>query len=72
MIEQGQQAGQLQPSKKRKSLDWWDIPKTEMTPELKQDLKILALRNFVDPKHFYKTKTRTKLPTHFHVIDKIK
>jgi hypothetical protein len=65
----GNQAGKLQANivKKSATLDWSDIPKTDVTPELAQDLKVLSLRNYIDPKHFYKTKSRNKLPTHFHV-----
>lgn len=70
LILVGNQAVKLQSSapKKSKEAEWADIPKVEMTPEMATDLKILQLRNYIDPKHFYKTKSRNKLPTHFHVF----
>jgi hypothetical protein len=34
---------------------WGEMPKVEMTEELKQDLKTLRLRNFIYPNRFYKS-----------------
>eukprot|EP00743_Colponemidia_sp_Colp-15_P005169 GILK01005563.1.p1 GENE.GILK01005563.1~~GILK01005563.1.p1 ORF type:complete len:241 (+),score=51.03 GILK01005563.1:42-764(+) len=46
---------------------WFDLPATEVTPELKQDLKALKLRAFYDPKRFYKSNESKELPKYFHV-----
>jgi hypothetical protein len=33
---------------------WWDIPEQKLTRETKRDLQIIASRNYLDPKRFYK------------------
>lgn len=44
---------------------WYSIPTKEITPEVKMDLKILKLRNALDPKRFYKSNDDSKLPERF-------
>ena len=34
--------------------DWFDMPRAELTPELKRDLQILRMRSVLDPKRHYK------------------
>jgi hypothetical protein len=34
--------------------EWFNLPKTELTPELRRDLKLLKMRDVIDPKRFYK------------------
>ncbi|CAM9206603.1 unnamed protein product [Ascophyllum nodosum] len=34
---------------------WFHMEQAEMTPELKRDLDVIRMRNFVDPKRFYKS-----------------
>ena len=34
--------------------EWFNMPKTNMTPELKRDLQLLKMRNVLDPKRHYK------------------
>ncbi|EPE34062.1 hypothetical protein GLAREA_07075 [Glarea lozoyensis ATCC 20868] len=34
--------------------DWYNLPKTNLTPELKRDLQLLKMRSVLDPKRFYK------------------
>lgn len=34
--------------------DWYNLPKTNLTPELKRDLQLLHMRSVLDPKRFYK------------------
>lgn len=46
---------------------WGDMPKVELTEELKADLKALKLRNFIYPNRFYKTNDSKKLPQYFQV-----
>ncbi|KAH6603386.1 hypothetical protein Trco_008161 [Trichoderma cornu-damae] len=31
--------------------EWFDLPKTNMTPEFKRDWQLLRMRNVLDPKH---------------------
>jgi hypothetical protein len=33
---------------------WFNMPKTELTPELHRDLQLLKMRNVLDPKRHYK------------------
>eukprot|EP00808_Paulinella_micropora_P022867 g16125.t1 len=39
---------------------WFDVPAAEITREIKEDLRILGLRNFLDPKKFFKKQGKTK------------
>jgi len=34
--------------------DWYNLPKTNLTPELKRDLQLLRMRSVLDPKRHYK------------------
>lgn len=43
---------------------WFNMPKTEMTPEIKRDLQLLKMRNVLDRKRHYK-KDNSKFPTYF-------
>ncbi|KKA29487.1 hypothetical protein TD95_001604 [Thielaviopsis punctulata] len=47
---------------------WYDLPKTNLTPELKRDLQLLRLRNALDPKvHYKKQSLRSQVPRYSHV-----
>ena len=46
---------------------WGEMPKVELTEELKADLKALQLRNFIYPSRFYKTNDSKKLPQYFQI-----
>ena len=46
--------------------EWYDLPLQDPTPEMKQELQVLRLRSFADPKKFYKKGDR-ELPKHFEV-----
>ncbi|MCJ1265268.1 hypothetical protein MMC22_005143 [Lobaria immixta] len=35
--------------------DWFHLPRTDLTSELKQDLQIIKMRSILDPKRHYKT-----------------
>lgn len=37
--------------------DWFDMPKTKMTPEFVRDLQLLRMRSVLDPKRHYKKET---------------
>nr|POE65178.1 rrna-processing protein fcf2 [Quercus suber] len=34
--------------------DWYNLPRTDLTPELKRDLQLLKMRNVLDPHRHYK------------------
>ncbi|KAJ2771346.1 rrna-processing protein fcf2 [Coemansia nantahalensis] len=45
---------------------WFGMKAPAMTPELKNDLRVLQLRNVLDPKRFYKKSTTSKqIPKYF-------
>ncbi|KAI4254394.1 MAG: hypothetical protein LQ352_003126 [Teloschistes flavicans] len=59
--------------------DWFYLPRTKLTPELKRDLQMLRMRSMWDPKRHYKNDSRKNLipqysqvgtilegPTEFH------
>eukprot|EP00887_Chlorella_sp_A99_P003339 scaffold26.g3339.t1 len=45
--------------------DWFGLPATQITDEVKRDLRLLQLRGAFDPKSFYKRPDSTKFPKHF-------
>ena len=46
---------------------WFDLPATTVTPELKNDLKILKMRGALDPSRHYKKNDTKELPKYFQV-----
>jgi len=46
---------------------WFNLPATEITPEIEQDLKLLKLRNVLDRKRHYKKNDSKALPKYFQV-----
>ncbi|KHJ32485.1 putative rrna-processing protein fcf2 protein [Erysiphe necator] len=43
--------------------DWYNLPRTRLTPELKRDLQLLRMRDVLDPKrHYKKDSSRTNVP----------
>ncbi|XP_046845459.1 deoxynucleotidyltransferase terminal-interacting protein 2-like [Xenia sp. Carnegie-2017] len=44
---------------------WFNMPAPEMTQEAQRDLRILHMRNVLDPKHHYKKNNSKKLPKYF-------
>ncbi|KAL9107568.1 MAG: hypothetical protein Q9227_007568 [Pyrenula ochraceoflavens] len=42
--------------------DWFDLPRTEMTPHLKRDLQLLNMRSVLDPHRHYKKSGKMKVP----------
>ena len=45
---------------------WFELPETAVTEEVKRDLRTLRLRSAFDPKIFYKKFDSTKFPKYFH------
>jgi len=42
---------------------WFNLPRTNLTPELKRDLQLLHMRGVLDPKRFYKKEgAKPKIP----------
>ncbi|KAI1501299.1 Fcf2 pre-rRNA processing-domain-containing protein [Biscogniauxia marginata] len=41
---------------------WYNLPRTEMTPEVKRHLQLLRMRDVLDPKRHYKKDTSKALP----------
>lgn len=54
---------QSQNKKATAGTEWYNLPKTNLTPELKRDLQLLKMRSVLDPKRFYKKEsTKAKAP----------
>jgi hypothetical protein len=47
--------------------DWYNLPKTDLTPELKRDLQLLNMRSVLDPKRMYKKQGKFKVPEYSQV-----
>ncbi|EXJ86499.1 hypothetical protein A1O3_03450 [Capronia epimyces CBS 606.96] len=44
--------------------DWFDLPKTNLTPQLKRDLQLIQMRSVLDPhRHYKKNNRKGKVPT---------
>lgn len=53
----------LQEKKATAGSQWYNLPRTNLTPELKRDLQLLKMRDVLDPKRFYKKDaSRTAIP----------
>lgn len=47
---------------------WFDMASEELTPEMRRDFALLRMRNYLDPKKFYKSSDHhKKLPKHFQL-----
>lgn len=44
----------MQKKKATAGTAWYNLPKTDLTPELKRDLQLLKMRNVLDPHRHYK------------------
>lgn len=43
--------------------EWFNLPRTDLTPALKRDLQLLKMRNVLDPhRHYKKDSSRTLAP----------
>ena len=50
---------------------WYEIEAPQMTPELQNDLKLLRMRNALDPSQHYKGSDWKRLPRYFQVLWKM-
>ncbi|KAI1265084.1 Fcf2 pre-rRNA processing-domain-containing protein [Xylariaceae sp. FL1019] len=41
---------------------WFNLPKTDLTPQLRKDLQLLKMRDVLDPKRFYKKDNSRGVP----------
>ena len=44
---------------------WWELPEQEITPEVRRELEIIKMRNYLNPKRFYKANDSKRLPSRF-------
>ncbi|KAL2816366.1 Fcf2 pre-rRNA processing-domain-containing protein [Aspergillus cavernicola] len=51
--------------------DWFDLPATELTPELKRDLQLLRMRSILDPKRHYKKESGKAQPPKYSQVGTI-
>lgn len=51
--------------------EWFNLPKTEMTPEFKRDLQLLRMRSVLDPKRHYKKESGKAKPPEFSQVGTI-
>ncbi|WEW61859.1 dTDP-fucopyranose mutase [Emydomyces testavorans] len=51
--------------------DWFDLPKTVLTPELKRDLQLLRMRTVLDPKRHYKKESGKAKPPEYSQVGTI-
>ncbi|KAI1331316.1 Fcf2-domain-containing protein [Xylariaceae sp. FL0255] len=47
--------------------NWFNMPKTDLTPELRKDLQLLKMRDVLDPKRFYKKDNSRGIPEYAQV-----
>lgn len=47
--------------------NWYGLPSTEMTEEIKNELEVLKMRSVLDPKRFYKKNDLSVLPKYFQI-----
>ncbi|XP_013783948.1 deoxynucleotidyltransferase terminal-interacting protein 2-like [Limulus polyphemus] len=53
--------------KKSKGSKWYNLPATELTDEIKNDLQVIQFRKALDPKRFYKKNDLKTLPKYFQI-----
>ena len=47
---------------------WFNLPATQITPEIERDMKLMKMRNVLDKKHHYKKNDSSALPKYFQVM----
>ncbi|PLN74480.1 Fcf2 pre-rRNA processing-domain-containing protein [Aspergillus taichungensis] len=61
-VSSAKKTGAANKDKPTAGKDWFNMPKTELTPELKRDLQILRMRSVLDPKRHYKKENSKAQP----------
>lgn len=59
--------GRKEEREKTKGIKWFNLPATEVTEDIKNDLEVLQMRSVLDPKHFYKKNDIKILPKYFQI-----
>ncbi|KAF2773486.1 Fcf2-domain-containing protein [Teratosphaeria nubilosa] len=62
----------LEKKKATAGSDWFNLPKTDLTPELKRDLQLLKMRNVLDPHRHYKKESGKMQPPVYSQVGTIK
>ncbi|XP_039288363.1 deoxynucleotidyltransferase terminal-interacting protein 2 [Nilaparvata lugens] len=62
-----QKIQKLREKKSTKGPDWFNMKNSKMTREVQNDLRVLHMRQVLDPKHFYKKNDIKGLPKYFQV-----
>lgn len=58
----------LQMKKASAGEQWYNLPKTDLTPELKRDLQLIKMRNVLDPhRHYKKDNGKMKAPEYSQI-----
>ncbi|XP_016993677.2 deoxynucleotidyltransferase terminal-interacting protein 2 [Drosophila takahashii] len=50
-----------------KGKGWFDLPATEVTEEMRNELKIIQMRSVLNPKQFYKKNDLKRMPKYFQI-----
>ncbi|KAI5864577.1 Fcf2-domain-containing protein [Durotheca rogersii] len=67
----GSKSEQLSAVKADAGPSWFNLPKTNLTPELKKDLQLLRMRDVLDSKRFYRKDTLKALVPDFSSVGTI-
>ncbi|CAG8009023.1 unnamed protein product [Penicillium nalgiovense] len=59
------------PDKPTAGPEWFNLPKTEMTTELKRDLQLIRMRSVLDPKRHYKKENGKAKPPEYSQVGTI-
>ena len=65
--KKGEQAERKKKSAMTAGKNWFDLPETPLTDELKQDFRLIKMRGYLDPRRFYKKEKGHKFPKYFQV-----
>ncbi|KAF2474065.1 Fcf2-domain-containing protein [Lindgomyces ingoldianus] len=69
-IEDPVQVKKLKEAEKKATAgpNWFNLPRTELTPELRRDIQLLKMRGVLDPKrHYKKTNSKADVPAYSQV-----
>lgn len=59
------QSRKAKSSSKTESEKWWQLPEQEITPDVRRELEIIKMRNYLNPKRFYKANDSKSLSKRF-------
>ncbi|KAF4272181.1 hypothetical protein KXV22_006185 [Aspergillus fumigatus] len=70
-IQQASVNSSTQKKKPTAGADWFHLPKTELTTELKRDLQLIRMRSVLDPKRHYKKESGKAQPPKYSQLGTI-